>query len=120
MQLNRILDRESFQKPGLMKRISDHFSVNTRILLEPLAELEAEKRHQNPGDVRGMSGPFDYAFFGRGYSINEENGNREIIPDGLHLMIRPSFMWRDGYWIEMVRFFNKDGAQVMHGFDSSA
>jgi len=29
-------------------------------------------------------------------------------------------MWRDGYWIEMVRFFNKDGAQVMHGFDSNA
>jgi len=103
-----------------MKRVSDHFSVKTRIRLEPLAELKAEKRHQNPGDVRGMLGLFDYAFFGRGYSINEENGNREIIPDGLHLMIRPSFMWRDGYWIEMVRFFNKDGAEVMHGFDSNA
>lgn len=120
VQMNRILNGESFPKPGLMKRICDHFSVNARILLEPLAELEAEKRHQSPGDVRGMSGPFDYAFFGRDYSVNEENINREIVPDGLHLMIRPSFMWRDGYWIGMVRFFNKDGAQVVRGFDPIA
>ena len=35
-------------------------------------------------------------------------------------MIRPSFMWRDGYWIGMVRFFNKDGAQLMRGFDPIA
>ena len=90
-----------------MKRICDHFSVTARILLEPLAELEAEKRHQSPGDARGMSGPFDYAFFGRDYSVNEENVNREIVPDGLHLMIRPSFMWRDGYWIGMVRFLQQ-------------
>ena len=54
--------------------------------------------------MRGISGPFDYAFFDRDYSVNEENINREIVPDGLHLMIRPSFMWRDGYWIGMVRF----------------
>ena len=120
VQMNRILTGESFPKPGLMKRICDHFSVNARILLEPLAELEAEKRHQGRGDVRGMSGPFDYAFFGRDYSVNEENVNREIVPDGLHLMIRPSFNWRDGYLIGMVRFFNKDGAQVMRGFDPIA
>ena len=60
--MNRILNGESFPKSGLMKRICDHFFVNARILLEPLAELEAEKRDQSPGDVRGMSGPFDYAF----------------------------------------------------------
>ena len=97
VQMNRILNGESFPKPGLMKRICDHFSVNERILLEPLAELEAEIRQQSSGDVRGMSGPFDYAFFCRDYSVNEENINREIVRDGLHLMIRPSFMWRDGY-----------------------
>ena len=62
VQMNRILNGESFPKSGLMKRICDHFSVNARILLEPLAELEAEKPDQSPGDVRGMSGPFDYAF----------------------------------------------------------
>ena len=71
-------------------------------------------------DVRGMSGPFDYAFFGRYYSATEENVNHEIVPEGLHLMIRPSFIWRDGYWIGMVRFFNKGGAQVMRGFDPIA
>jgi transcriptional regulator with XRE-family HTH domain len=56
VQMTRILTGESFPKPGLMKRICDHFSVNARILLEPLAELEAEKRRQGRGDVRGMSG----------------------------------------------------------------
>ena len=84
----RILNSESFQKPGLTKCICDHFSINARILLEPLAKLEAKKRNQSPGDVRGMSGPFEYAFFGRDYSVNEGNVNREIVPDGLHLMIR--------------------------------
>jgi len=42
-----------------MKRICDHFSVDARILLEPLAELDVEKRHQSPDDMRGMSEPFD-------------------------------------------------------------
>ena len=87
--MSRILNGESFPKPGLTKRIYDHFFMNARILLEPLAELEAKKRNQSPGDVRGMSGPFEYAFFfGRDYSVNEGNVNREIVPDGLHLMIR--------------------------------
>ena len=120
VQMSRILNGESFPKPGLTKRICDHFSMNARILLEPLAELEAKKRNQSPGDVRGMSGPFDHAFFGRDYPVNEGNVNRESVSDGLHLMIRQSFMWRDSYWIGMVRFFNKDGAQVMRGFDPIA
>ena len=45
VQMNRILNDKSFPKPGLMKRICDYFSVNARILFEPLAELVAEKRH---------------------------------------------------------------------------
>ena len=32
VQMNRILNGESFPKPGLMKRVCDHFSVNARIL----------------------------------------------------------------------------------------
>jgi len=75
VQMNRILIGESFPKPGLTKRIYDHFFMNARILLEPLAELEAKKRNQSPGDVRGMPEPFDYAFFGRDYSFNEGNVN---------------------------------------------
>ncbi len=120
VQMNRILNGESFPKPGLMKRICDHFSVNARILLEPLADLEAEHQNQNAGKAISMAEPFSYAFFGRDYSVNEYNKNHEIGPDGLHLMIRPSFLWRDGYWIGMVRFFNKDGAQLMRGFDPIA
>ena len=58
--------------------------------------------------------------FGRDYSVSEEKVDREIVPDGLHLMIRPSFMWCAGFLIGMVRFFNKDGAQVMRGFDPIA
>ena len=120
VQMNRILNGESFPKPGLMKRICDHFSVNARILLEPLADLEAEHQNQNAGKAISMAEPFSYAFFGRDYSVNEYNKNHEIVPVGLHLMIRPSFLWRDGYWIGMVRFFNKDGAQLMRGFDPIA
>lgn len=120
VQMNRILNGESFPKPGLMKRICDHFSVNARILLEPLADLEAEHQNQNAGKAISMAEPFSYAFFGRDYSVNEYNKNHGIVPVGLHLMIRPSFLWRDGYWIGMVRFFNKDGAQLMRGFDPIA
>ena len=84
VQMNRILNGESFPKLGLTKRICDHFSMDARILMEPLAELEAKKRNQSPGDLRGMSGPFDNAFFGQDYSVNAGNVNREIVPDGLH------------------------------------
>ncbi len=120
VQMSRILNDESFPKPGLMKRICDHFSVNARILLEPLADLEAEHQNQNAGKAISMAEPLSYAFFGRDYSVNEYNKNHEIVLDGLHLMIRPSFMWRDGYWIGMVRFFNKGGAQLMRRFDPIA
>ena len=40
IQMNRILNGESFPKPGLMKRICNYFQVDARILLQPLAELE--------------------------------------------------------------------------------
>ena len=45
VQMNRILNGESFPKPGLLKRICDYFSVDARILLQPLAVLEAAE-HQ--------------------------------------------------------------------------
>ena len=65
VQMSRILNDESFPKPGLMKRICDHFSVNARILLEPLADLEAEHQNQNAGKAISMAEPLSYAFFGR-------------------------------------------------------
>ena len=75
-----------------MNRICDHFSVSARLLLEPLANLEAEHQNQNVGKAISMAELFSYAFFGRDYSVNEYNKNHEIVPDGLHLMIRLSFM----------------------------
>jgi len=40
VQMNRILNGESFPKPGMLKRICEYFNTDARILLQPLDELE--------------------------------------------------------------------------------
>ena len=63
VQMNRILNGESFPKPGLMKRICDYFQVDARILLQPLSELENGVPSSLKANMR-MAAALDYALYG--------------------------------------------------------
>src|SRR5210317_2441722 len=103
--MNRILNGESFPKPGLMKRICNYFQVDARILLQPLAELEHGALSRLNPNTR-MAAALDYALDGQDFTVSAED-EANVIPDDLHLLLRPSFFWRDTIWVSIVRFFAK-------------
>lgn len=43
-QFNRYIGMESWPRPDVLKRICDFFDVDARVLLQPLAEIEALER----------------------------------------------------------------------------
>jgi len=116
VQMNRILNGESFPKPGLLKRICDYFSVDARILLKPLSVLEAEEHQVGQPNYKTI---LDYALYGRNYFI-EQDGLTDILPNGIHLLMRPSFMWRNEIWVGLLRIFDRDGTRFMRGIDPVA
>jgi len=63
VQMNRILNGESFPKPGLMKRICDYFQVDARILLQLLSELGNGVPSSLKANMR-MAAALDYALYG--------------------------------------------------------
>ena len=118
VQMNRILNGESFPKPGLMKRICDYFQVDARILLQPLAELEDGAPSRLNPNTR-MAAALDYALYGQDFTVSAED-EANVIPDGLHLLLRPSFLWRDTIWVSMVRFFSQNDVRLVRGIDPVA
>ena len=118
VQMNRILNGESFPKPGLMKRICDYFDVDARILLQPLATLENDAGRTVKASMR-MAAAMEYALYGKDFTVAAED-EANIIPDGLHLLLRPSFLWRDTIWVSMIRFFSMNDVRLVRGIDPVA
>lgn len=118
VQMNLILNGESFPKPGLMKRICDYFQVDARILLQPLSELENGVPSSLKANMR-MAAALDYALYGKDFTVSADD-EANIIPDGLHLLLRPSFLWRDTIWVSMVRFFSRNDVRLVRGIDPVA
>src|SRR5210317_823278 len=69
--MNRVLNGESFPKPGLMKRIFDYFQVDVRILLQPLAELEDGAPSRLNPNTR-MAAALYYALYGQDFTVSAE------------------------------------------------
>ena len=116
VQMNRILNGESFPKPGMLKRICEYFNVDARILLQPLDELETGAFQPHDADISDV---WNYTLFGRDYFV-PENMLQDILPDGLHLMYRPSFLIDTQIWIGMVRVFVRNGARMVREVDPVA
>ena len=116
VQMNRILNGESFPKPGMLKRICEYFNTDARILLQPLDELEEGSFRSHDADISSV---WNYTMFGRDYFV-PENMLQDILPDGLHLMYRPSFLIGTQIWIGMVRVFGQNGVRMLRGLDPVA
>ena len=114
--MNRILNGESFPKPGMLKRICEYFNTDARILLQPLDELEQGSFRSHDADISSV---WNYTMFGWDYFV-PENMLQDILPDGLHLMYRPSFLMGTQIWIGMVRVFGQNGVRMLRGLDPVA
>jgi len=90
VQMNRILNGESFPKPGMLKRICEYFNVDARILLQPLDELETGAFQPHDADISDV---WNYTLFGRDYFV-PENMLQDILPDGLHTHVSAVFFDR--------------------------
>lgn len=119
VQMNRILNGESFPKPGMLKRICDMFDVDARIVLQPLDELEREKAKLNTGIVK-VRDALEYAFYEMDFTIAHDDdappsGYR--IPDGIHVIWRPSFTNPAKFISLLVQFSEVGGRRVIKGYD---
>lgn len=119
VQMNRILNGESFPKPGMLRRICELFDVDARIVLQPLEDLEREKEKMETG-VFSTRLSLEYAFYGMDLTISHDedapiSGYR--IPDGIHVIWRPSFTNPAKFISLLVRFGEMGGRRVIRGYD---
>lgn len=99
VQMNRILDGESFPKPGLLKRACEVFDVDSRILLEPIRKLRDEQASEP--DTWHLATMCDFASFGGNPFWGA--GSQDSLPDGIHLMSRANDTERDLFSTGLVR-----------------
>ena len=112
VQMNRILNGESFPKPGLLKRVCEVFDVDSRILLEPIRKLRDEQASQP--DTWHLATICDFESFG-GNSFWGE-GSQDSLPDGIHLMSRANDTERDLFSTGLVRVKTLNGQRFIRGF----
>ena len=80
VQMNRILNGESFPKPGLLNRIGNLFDVDGRILPQPLADVRQSASGNLPNNEAAQKA-LDFAMFGSDFVVGQEIAH--LLPDGL-------------------------------------
>lgn len=105
-QFNRYLSGESFPRPDVLDRICEFFSVDARILLDPVESV----------DKAGMvlNGPVLADFIGRG--VNDIP--QELFPDGFYRFSRRSFTNNSQFFVGLVNVFRRSGHTYVRGFES--
>lgn len=106
-QFNRYLAGESFPRPDVLYRICDFFSVDARILLEPVDDVSSADQggFQHP-DIRDFLGEYTRP-------ISEQH-----LPSGMYRFARRSFS-NDEQFVQGLNFiFRKDGFTFLRGFEA--
>ena len=93
-QFNRYLSGEAHPRPEVLERICDHFNRDARILLTPLAELDAWRTHRLPAEID----PAPLMAQVQGFDHNR-------LPDGLYRVLMPSFNSPDIVLASLIRLF---------------
>lgn len=116
-QFNRYLNGEAHPKPAVLKRISDFFGVDARILTEVLpdgfiAGLPA------PGSVRPPP-PRNFGLENAVHFLPEHVSHYvspEELPDGLYLYWRASMGMADSFVCSALQMKTLPGARVLRGY----
>ncbi len=105
-QFNRYLAGESFPRPDVLARICDFFSVDARVLLEPVDALNETENL--------LSGPELSGYLGRATTPDET-----LFPSGFYRFSRRSFMSPGMYVLCVVRVWrNAQGNCFVRGFEA--
>jgi transcriptional regulator with XRE-family HTH domain len=108
-QLNRYLSAESFPRPDVLKRICDYFTVDARILVEPLSALT-----YNAHDP--INNPFLAQYIGAGVASVSE----ETFPSGFYRFSRRSFVFRHQFLVGLIHIRRGSGNTYMKGFETKS
>ncbi|MFV0515734.1 MAG: helix-turn-helix domain-containing protein [Jhaorihella sp.] len=106
-QFNRYLSGESFPRPDVLDRICTFFSVDARILLDPVSEIRTRGRILN--------GPILADFLGDGV----ESLTEELFPSGFYRFSRRSFVNDTQFVVGLVWVYRNGGATYVRGFEAS-
>ncbi|MCV2889180.1 helix-turn-helix domain-containing protein [Ruegeria aquimaris] len=105
-QFNRYLSGESFPRPDVLDRICSFFSVDARILLDPVDNI--------PASDQILSGPVLGDFFGPNVSSLEE----DEFPSGFYRFTRRSFVNEKKFVLGLVYVFRRDRATFIRGYEA--
>lgn len=107
-QFNRYLSGESFPRPDVLARICEFFSVDARVLLEPVDTI------QKSGD--GLANPFLSEYVGEQVSFVSE----EVFPSGFYYFVRRSFLEQNQFVMGLVYVFRVGRSTLIRGFEPRA
>lgn len=104
-QFNRYLSGESFPRPDVLARMCDFFSVDARVLLEPLEQVMRDTGPVSSDYLREFTGPM------------VQKVTEETLPSGFYKFTRRSFL-RDDQFIRGVVIVKRQGENTfLRGFE---
>ncbi|WP_187431596.1 hypothetical protein ROLI_022680 [Roseobacter fucihabitans] len=104
-QFNRYLNGESFPRPDVLARICDFFSVDARILLEPIDQVARDFSPASNEYLREFTGPMTQ-------TIPEDS-----LPSGFYQFTRRSFMKDDLYVRGIIQIKRQGEHTFLRGFE---
>lgn len=93
-QFNRYLSGEAHPRPEVLEKICVHFGRDARILLTPLAELDAWRTHRLPAEIDPTP-----------LMAQVQGFDHYRLPDGLYRVLMPSFNSPDMIFTSLIRLF---------------
>lgn len=105
-QFNRYLAGEAFPRPDILQRICTYFSVDARILLEPLANIRDDWRLRLARRLADIAMPADARPF-----------DHYMMPDGIYRFWRRSFSSPGQYVSGLWRVHTDDEVKMLKSFD---
>ncbi len=104
-QFNRYLSGESFPRPDILARICDFFSVDARVLLEPVEKISLN------------GGPIDSAYLRDFMGQAVLNVPEQDFPSGFYQFSRRSFV-KDNEYIRGLAYVKRDGSNTfLRGYE---
>ncbi len=104
-QFNRYLSGESFPRPDVLSRICDFFSVDARVLLEPVAEIGMDA-----GRISGM--------YMKDFMVDAvQTVPEDMFPSGFYLFSRRSFVKQNEFVRGLIQVRRDDGKTYLRGYE---
>ncbi|WP_299844631.1 helix-turn-helix transcriptional regulator [uncultured Roseovarius sp.] len=105
-QFNRYLSGESFPRPDVLHQICSFFSVDARILLEPVGDI-------GPAAHDLLNHPTLTEFFGREPVTVDER----LFPSGFYRFVRQAFIGADDFMSGLVYVTREGGYTFLRGYE---